>query len=279
MGQEKTLSDIVEQYIDAGEIELPILDQTAIEIQDMMGRGEYDPGAVAKLVEGDPTLSSSLLRYANSSFFGGIDKVVTVQDAIMRLGVKRVGELVLMSAVGAQHQLKNEQFRQSAVQLWRHAVATAVGAQWLAQRTIGDRSQEGFLAGLLHDIGKLLVLRVLDDLAAAKKLKFMPSEDLVLQLLDGLHCRSGEKLLEHWNIPEPYGTVVRSHHDDDYPENDAFLGIVRLADMASNRLGIGLGEPTDISLAASLEAQRLRVSEVVLAELEIVIEDAMELAD
>lgn len=278
MGNERTLAVIVEEKIANGEVELPVLDQTALKIQQMIARGEYDPDAVEQLVGSDPALTSSLLRHANSSFFGGIEKVVTAKDAIMRLGVKHVAELVLLSTVAAQYQLRNPTLRDVATSLWRHAVGTGIGAQWLAKKLMGDRMQEAFLGGLMHDIGKLLLIRVLDDLVAAKTLKFVPSNDLILQLLDGLHCTSGAVLLEHWNLPEVYAQIVRTHHDDDYHENDALLGCVRLADLACNRLGIGVGPATDLSLAASVEAQRLRASEVVLAELEIILEDAMELA-
>jgi len=278
MAKGKTLSEIVEEYISAGRIELPVLDKTAIRIQEMMAKGEYDPVAVERLVVSDPALSGSLLRHANSSFFGGIEKVLTVRDAIVRLGVKRVAELVLLSTIGEQYQLSNEIFRDFATRLWRHAVGAGLGAQWLAKKTMANRVQEAFLAGLMHDIGKLLLLRVLDELVRAKTLKFMPSEDLILELLDGLHCSCGEMLLQYWNLPDAYAVVVRAHHDEDYPENETLLSCVRLADLACNRLGIGIGPPSDINLAASIEAQRLRVSEIVLAELEIVLEDAMELA-
>jgi len=278
MGNEKNLGMIVQEHIESGKIELPVLDQTAIKIQEMLAKGEYDPNAVEELVGSDPALSGSLLRHANSSFFGGIEKVVTVRDAIMRLGVKHVAELVLISTVSKQYELSTEAFRDLANRLWRHAIGVGIGSQWLATKIIGDRTQEAFLGGLMHDIGKLLLIRVLDDLVTAKSLKFMPSEQLVLELLDGLHCASGEQLLQHWNIPSMYSDIVRTHHDDEYPESDALQSCIRLADLACNRLGIGIGDPSDISLAATVEAQRLRISEVLLAELEIILEDAMELS-
>ena len=273
-----TLALIVDEQITSGRIELPVLDQTAIRIQEMMSEGVYDAVAVEELVGSDPTLSSSLLRHANSSLFGGIAKVVTVRDAIVRLGVKHVAQLVLLSSIGKQYELENEAFQSLGAPLWRHAVATGMGARWLATRYLEDRVQEAFLGGLLHDIGKLLLVRVLDDLVSRKVIDFVPSQDLVSQILDGLHCASGATLLQHWNIPDVYVDIVRTHHDEEYRENDALQSCIRLADMACNRVGIGVQPPSDISLAASVEAQRLRASEVALAELEIMIEDSMELA-
>ena len=279
MTGERSLAEIVEEKIASGTVELPVFDQTAIRIRQMIERGEYDPPAVARLVAVDPALSGSLLRHANSSFFGGIEKVVTVRDAIVRLGVRQVAELVILASQRQQYELKDFELHELSDQLWRHAVGCGIGAQWLARKIqMEDRVQEAFLAGLLHDIGKLLLLRVLDELIAQQQLQFRPSRELVLELLGYLHCQQGHRLMQTWNIPETYADIVRGHHDEDYDETDALMSLIRLVDMACNRLGIGIRGKIDSSLAASVEVQRLRISEVILAELEIRLEDALQLS-
>ncbi|MFQ5417166.1 MAG: HDOD domain-containing protein [Myxococcota bacterium] len=279
MNPDKSLADIVEEQIASGKVVLPVFDQTAVRIRQMIERGVYDPEAVEKLVGSDPALSGTLLRHANSSFFGGIEKVVTVRDAIMRLGVKQVSELVILSTQRQQYQLNDPKLREFADKLWQHAVGCGVGSEWLARKLrMQDREQEAFMAGLLHDIGKLLLLRVLDDLIEQKALAFQPSGDLVLELLASLHCAHGHRLMQTWNIPDVYANVVKNHHDEDYEESDRLLGLIRLVDMACNRLGIGIRGEIDLNLAACPEAQRLRASEVALAELEVRIEDAMHLS-
>jgi HD-like signal output (HDOD) protein len=279
MTETKSLAQIVEEHVASGKVELPVFDQTAMRLREMVSRGEFDPAAVEKLVASDPALSGSLLRHANSSFFGGIEKAVTVRDAIMRLGVKQVAELVILSAQKEQYQLHSPELRALSDGLWRHAVGCAVGAQWLAKKLdLGDRVSEAFLGGLLHDIGKLLLLRVLDELIQTKRLRFPPSAELVVKLLTGLHTEHGYALMKTWNIPDTYAEIVRDHHQETCDEHDALLNLIRLVDVACNRLGIGVGGKTDVSLAACVEAQSLRASEVVLAELEIRLEDAMSLS-
>lgn len=279
MKQQKSLAQIVEEYIDSGEAELPVFDRTALEIRKMIDAKVYDPQAVEKLVASDPALTGSLLRHANSSFFSAIEKVVTVRDAIVRLGVKQVAELVLLATQQQQYALRDPMLRELASQLWRHAVGCAIGAQWLARKLgMENQVQEAFLAGLMHDIGKLLLLRVLDGLLHSKQLKFRPSEKLVGQLLDSLHAEYGEKLMRQWNIPDSYAEIARCHHDRDYDETNNLLALIRLIDIACNRLGIGIRGKVELNVAASSEAQRLRASEVVLAELEIRLEDAMHLS-
>lgn len=279
MDRNRSLSDIVAERIEQGTLSLPVFDRTAMTLREMIDRGEFDPQKVDRLVASDPALSSSLLRHANSSFFGGIEKVITTRDAIMRLGVRQVAELVLLASQREQYRLADPTLKQLSEKLWRHAVACGIGARWLARKIdLGEQASVAFLAGLLHDIGKLLVLRVLDELMAERGRHFAPSQDLILQLVDGLHCEQGEALMRTWNIPPIYGEVILHHHDDECPESRPVLGTVRLVDMVCNRLGIGLRPPVDLNAAASPEAQWLRVPEVVVAELEVRLEDALHLA-
>jgi HD-like signal output (HDOD) protein len=278
MTRDRSLAEIVEERVASGEVELPVFDRTALRIRQMIEKGEYDPAAVEKLISSDPALTGTLLRHANSSFFGGIEKAVTVRDAIVRLGVKQVAELVILSTQKREYRLKDPELNELSDQLWRHAVGCGIGAQWLAKKlNMNKHLREAFLAGLLHDIGKLLLLRVLDDLAQSKEFDFQPSQELVLELLASLHAEQGALLMQHWNIPGIYAEVARSHHDQDFDEGSALLALVRLVDAACNRLGIGIRGETEVNVAATAEAQQLHASEVVIAELEIRLEDAMQL--
>ena len=278
MTEKKSLAQIVAEQIASGDVNLPVFDETAASLQTMISKGEFDPDAVEKLIGGDPVLSGSLLRHANSTFFGGIEKVVTVRAAIMRLGVKQVAELLILSLQKEQYALKSPDLHAIADSLWKHAVGCGIGAQWLAKKlNLGSRVEEAFLAGLLHDIGKLLLVRVLDDLIDAKQLRFPPSPELIVELLTALHAEHGYNLMKEWNIPDTYASIVRDHHQDESNEHDDLLNLIRLVDTACNRLGIGIRGKIDINLAACTEAQHLRISEIVLAELEIRLEDAMSL--
>ena len=85
--------------------------------------------------------------------------------------------------------------------------------------------------------------------------------------------------MQAWNIPETYGEIVLRHHDEECPEHEPLLGVVRLVDTLGNKLGIGLKGKVDVNVAASPEAQWLRASEVALAGLEVHLEDALQLAE
>jgi HD-like signal output (HDOD) protein len=97
-------------------------------------------------------------------------------------------------------------------------------------------------------------------------------------VLQHMHVEQGAILMQHWNIPELYGEIVRQHHNEAYDTSNTLLLLVRLVDMACRKVGIGLHHDPSIVLATTAEAQALGAKEMVLAELEIMLEDAMKLS-
>jgi len=274
----QSLGEFVEQVIATGKATIPVFDANAAKAQDMLTRGEFDLGQLEELVSSDPALTSGLLRAANSSFYGGLDKIVRVRDAIARLGSRNVSQVIVMITQKEQYRLTDPKLAVMAGDLWRHAVACAAGSRWLAKRLhMPEVEREAMLAGLLHDVGKLFILRVVDDLIQSKQLRD-PSPQLLHEMLGRMHGEKGESLLSAWNIPDPYRSIVRRHHEADFSDDDMLLLVVRLADHACNRLGMGITPMPDLVLASTAEAQALRVPELMLAELEVALEDSASLA-
>lgn len=278
-GRATSLEEIVAKHLASNEISLPLFEGTSSKLQSMVASDDFEIEEIAKLIQSDPSLAGELMRLSNSSFFGGIEKVLTVRDAIVRLGVKQVADLVILSGQRRHYRLKDPQLHEFVERLWHHAVCCAIGADWLASKlNLEEVREQAFMAGLLHDVGKLLLLRVIDDLKTEGKLPFEPSATLVQQVLDGLHASQGYALMQQWNIPAAYADVVRDHEEPEVDDRNLLLQIVRLVDRACNKEGIGLRGEEPIDLAARPEVTSLRVTPVLLAQLEIRIEDAMDLA-
>ncbi|MCA9509583.1 MAG: HDOD domain-containing protein [Myxococcota bacterium] len=274
----RSLTDIVREAIESGRARIPVFDANAVEIQRMISSGAFDIGELERVVARDPGLSGALLRVANSSFYGGLEKVLTIRDAVMRLGAKRCSELAAVVAQKKAYRVHDAKLQKMSQELWRHALGCALGSSWLAKRIeIPEIEAQAALAGLLHDVGKLLVLIVIDDLKRADA-RFQPTEDFIREAIRALHTEHGETLLRAWGLPDDYVRIVRHHHDDDFDESDLLLLVVRVVDQACNALGMGLDPCPDLVLANSAEAQALRIPELVLAELEVQLEDADELA-
>ena len=164
MGQEKSLIEIIQGYLDSDNVKLPAFSSNALRIQNEISREEPDIRMVEKLIISDQALTSSVLKYSNSSFFKGFAEVLTVKQAIVRLGINEVSNIVIMINHENNFQSKDPFVQSIMLKLWRHSVGCAISASWLSKNcSLAGLSNEVFVAGLLHDVGKLLILKVIDS--------------------------------------------------------------------------------------------------------------------
>ena len=230
---------------------------------------------IAHVLQQDMGLASQVLRVANSSFYAGLSRIATVQAAIQRLGLAQVVSLAVMCAQREQFRSTDALIAGHVDRLWKHAVTSAFGAQWIAKRCgWREMASEAFMAALLHDIGALLLLKVIEQLRSADG-QHLP-EALVMEVIDALHEEQGGRLIEAWRLPQPYAQVARAHHGADLNAAGPLGVIVRLADRACHKLGFALAaQPSHehAVLSAAPEAEALGLSEIALAELEIYLED------
>ncbi|MGH0033695.1 MAG: HDOD domain-containing protein [Myxococcota bacterium] len=279
MSGQKSVLEVVDEQLTRDGTALPVFSPVAAQLQGMLTSGEVDINKVTRLISGDPSLSTELLRVANSSRYRGLEKITTVRDAMMRLGSREVAGLALLASQKGNFRSTAPRLQELMRALWRHSVACAMGCRWLARKCgCPDQADQAFLAGLLHDAGKLLLLRVLDEMIADESSDFSPTEGLMLELLDSLHAEKGEALLRKWEIPDHYVAIVRDHHSPDAPIEDPLMSVVRLVDQACHKVGIGMTSEPDLVLATLPETHALAVNEIVLAELEILLEDALQVA-
>ena len=273
MSDEKSLVGIVEERLSDKNLQLPVFNRTAIELQKLVSTDDYSIEKCSTLITRDQALASQILREANSSFYGGLKKITTIHDAMVRLGAKEILRITIQVAQKSLYKCNHAMFKDPMEKIWRHAIGVAYGAYWLAQKTgHQNKCQEAFLAGLMHDIGRLLVLKVLDELAAKGELKQL-SDRLMMEILDTLHVEQGYRLMTVWEIPEIYTDVIRGHHTLSGMKGPGLSLLVQLANHACNKLGIGLHHEEGLSLPNTPAAIALDVKETVLAELEIMLED------
>jgi HD-like signal output (HDOD) protein len=135
--------------------------------------------------------------------------------------------------------------------------------------------EEAFLAGLLHDMGKLFLLKVMEKILSEGKQSVAISPALITEVMESMHVAQGANLMQKWNMPETYCTVARDHHADEWDQGNALLAIVRLVNLTCRKLGVHISPDPSLVLFGCSEAQFLGVREITMAELEIVIEDAI----
>ena len=275
---EKSLVDIIHERISSDAMQLPVFHHVALKLLNLLAKEDFSMAQVAHMIMEDQALTSHVLRMANSAFFGGLSKVTTIRDAIVRLGARQVTNIVTLVTQSYQYRAKDKTMNAYMHVIWKHALGCALGAKWFAEK-IGykELAQEALLAGLLHDIGQLFLLKVLEDVQTSEP-QLGLSKPVILEVLQQMHVEQGALLMQKWNIPELYIEIVRHHHDDTYDTSNTLLTIVRLVNTACWKAGIGLHHDPSLVLAATSEAQALGVKEVVLAELEIMLEDSVVLS-
>lgn len=275
MTENVPLIDRIDQIINSDDFNLPVFSDIAVKIRRMLSSEDYNVLDVEKMIRSDQSLASEVLRVANSPFYAGLSRVATVRDATIRLGAKQLADLVMLAAERNRYSAKNKDIDTLMVKLWRHSVGVALAAQWLAKKLgYTDKINEAFLGGLIHDIGKLAALKAVDFIKTKEQISF-PGE-LVREIVDSVHTQQGYKLAQKWRLPESYCAIVRDHHLEDIAAANYVLLIVKVADAACTKLGMGLNIDASIELAVLPEAHSLGIGDVLLAELEIMLEDTME---
>ena len=255
---------------------MPVFNPVALELQHLMQNKDVSNASIEATIQRDPALTVQVLRMANSSLYTGLTEITTLRQALMRVGSKQVMRLALAAAQLSLYQSNHPVCRRHMGDMWRAATACATGAAWLVEKSgHGALSEQAYMAGLLHDVGKLVILRVIEDLANDPR-QGKPIPDAVIsELFDALHCEYGCDLLRRWNLPEQYCLVGHDHHAEPCNTGNVLMVAVRLIDQICRKLGIGCEPEPDLMPAASEEAAALRLSEVMLADLEVTLEDLM----
>jgi HD-like signal output (HDOD) protein len=280
VAERHSLLEYLQEQLASEDTHLPVFDAAAMRLREVVATADFSLDDVEAAFGEDPGLVTEVLRHANSSFFRGLEKIGTVREAVQRLGATEVSNLATTVTVRRNFRSDDPMLHDLMERLWRHSLACANGARWLAQRAHDPGlASRAFIAGLLHDAGKLLLLRALDEVRSSHKFQeggrqIPMSRDLVLSLIDSMHTAEGHNLLTRWNLPTDYAEIARDHHALDADPRNTLLAIVRLADMACRKVGLSLAPDPSIALLAMPEVHLLGLSEMALAELEITLEDA-----
>jgi putative nucleotidyltransferase with HDIG domain len=280
MPKKKSLMEVINSYMENNTLAIPIFNSIAVRLQDVLAKSDYSMDEVNRLIVADPGLASQVLRVSNSSFYAGLNKVTTIQDAIVRLGAACVANIVMMATQKNIYRSADPGLNSLMGDLWKHSLCCAIGSRWLATKVnYGAISQEAFLAGLLHDIGKMYLLKVLEEVMKEKNYETDISPALILEVIESMHSVHGARIMDQWNLPEAYVIVARDHETPEWDEKNPLLAIVRLVNQTCRKIGVHSSPDPSLVLFAAPEAQMLGAREITLAELEIVIEDALQITD
>ena len=240
--------------------ELPVFHPIAIKLQLLLETADFTMDEVIDLASEDQVLAGQILKIANSTIYIGRVRTETIKDAVIRLGAQHVSNLAMAVSQSGLHVSENVVINGFLSSLWFHSHACAVGSKWIALTTgHAQYADRAYMAGLLHDVGKLYLLKALERLNRKGVAQTALEGELLLEIFDEMHVEQGCRLMGHWNMPKIYSNVVAKHHDAKFDTDDILLVIVRLADAACREVGLGLGLKNTVDIQTRQENEILQL--------------------
>ena len=233
------LPDYVHESVHA----LPPLPAAVQRLLVLAQQPEADFREIADVIVTDQTLTARTLRAANSALYALPRRVQTVQQATVLLGRDTLTSLAVGAAVLSLQSQVQHAWPADPQGFWRHSMGVALATRMLARPLGLQDAEEAFVAGLLHDIGKLVLLNYFGDIYAqvvlAAQYGTKPLHLLERELFEVDHAAVGQALCRHWNIPPALTRAVAEHHDADDPAPGTAAAAVRYANDFVKALQLG----------------------------------------
>lgn len=259
--------------------QLPPLPDTVMKLTAAINDPLGSVDDIVGVIKYDQAATSEVLRLCNSAFFGLTRQVTSLNEAMLCLGTVKVLQLVMSVHTSAVLAGEQKGYGLPPGMLWRHSVAVAIASSIVAKRLEADDVNLAFTAGLLHDVGKVLLnthvaseFTEIVDLVTHKNMSFVEAEH---ERLGFSHPEVGQLIAQKWQLPDGIVNAIRYHHEPWEMETpDVSVDCVYIADCLCLLLGIGLGEDGLQSRADSrvMERNNLRERDLEMIGLETMLE-------
>ncbi|HTV95019.1 MAG TPA: HDOD domain-containing protein [Steroidobacteraceae bacterium] len=257
------MAEVTPQSLIAGIKDLVTLPDVAMRIARMVDDPRASASDIGREIGNDAALTARLLRIANSAAYGQYRKIASISRAITVLGVRQVRDLTVgLTAIRAFDGISNDLVTMEV--FWRQSVLCAVAAGQIAGRRDAARTESPFVAGLLHDIGELVLFSRAPDVARTALLMVVDAaDDLDMHqsersLLGFDHGEVGALLARSWGLPESLVECIQFHHEPQLAHAyRSEVATVHIANSVAVLADIG---STELDDAPSLSADALRTA-------------------
>jgi putative nucleotidyltransferase with HDIG domain len=247
--------------------DLPVLSAVATRAMTMISSDKASSSDLDQLIRKDPALAQRILRLANSPLYGGKVKISSISQSIVRLGMARLRTTIMIAATGDVYPQSDPHARR----MWEHSLAVAYISFWLSEILGLGSPEDAFIAGMLHDVGKVVIYRQqpksygdLLSQAVENSTRFYPLEHSRLKFCS--HESVGALVGRKWDLAPEIVEVIRFHHEietnpDCVTENKKLVALVSSANLLSPRLGFGHDGPWSTEIFNSTPAKIIQLTE------------------
>ncbi len=263
----ETIRELTIKKLDSVQ-DIPVLPTSIYQVLDIANDPKASAQDLSKILEKDQALTTKVLKMANSSYYGFVNTISTISHAIVCLGLNTIVSIVLTAEAFELLQKSNSAYGLREGELYLHCTLVAHTAKIVAKRAHYHNAEEAYVAGLLHDIGKLMMnlfwrdkFQMIVSLAKKENMSFLDAEKKILGID---HAEIGFLLAEKWNLPEILCTAIRWHHEpNNAKQHCALVNIIHISDAVADMMGISLG----------VDGLNYSISEKALADLNLVESD------
>jgi putative nucleotidyltransferase with HDIG domain len=275
----ETKSSVIEKIIfhfKRGDITLPSPPQTSIKFKEMVNQAAKIE-AIAAFLKQDVAVSFKLISVANSTYYGGISEIETLDQAISRLGLDTTRKYVEAISHRALYVSADKKILALMDKLWKHSLSCAYASQIITEVLKMKLPDFAFTMGLFHDIGKLFLLQVFGELEIKGQLGEEVSRIEMFNDFDTHHGKFGAALLKKWKFPALYSQIAMYHNNlEGFDHRPQGLLVVHFANILVKSMGYKIGRQSEIDLVKSESARILKIDNAMIADIKSQVKENME---
>jgi len=263
--------------------DLPTLPTVITKISMLMQNPRTSANEVGEAITTDQSLTSKTLKLVNSAFYGFPGRINTITHAIVILGFTTVKNIVLTASIFSALGKKGDISGFDIKTFWLHSISTGAAAKVISEHLKSKYTEEAFIGGLLHDLGKVVLSHCAKD-EFRNVIKYREDHNCLLveaekAVLNVTHQEMGGWVAERWNLPKDLAATIQYHHAPRlaglYEET---ASIVHLADIICRALGSGSGGDNRIPVVADYVWDKLKIDRVDFQKLLSSVEDEIDKA-
>ena len=254
----------LKSYIEDEKLKIPVLPDVIGKVIRLINHPKADANMLARLIHKDQALAGYVLRVSNSPVYAGVRQIETLRQAITRIGAKTLGKIALSITMQGTI-FKAKGYEQEITDIWRHTLTSGAYAQEIGN-LIKEQSESLYLCGLLHTVGKPVILQALDELKVEFQMEL--SHTAGLSLMEEFHRKVGVKVAEQWKLPEAVREACHYYLEPESAESHVKeVRVTYLAHMIAQFVDEDPEPEQIVELANEPSVQALRIDQARLEKL------------